>query len=132
MGRAVVVGHSGSCLVARRIALDHPDRVAGLILEASPTTLRQDPKLVGFVDSVVAKLEDPISRDFARSFVADTSAAGLQADLLVEEVLKARPRAYPTLGRPGAVQHRPGALRGILTVPADAERKMGRQRAQPG
>jgi non-heme chloroperoxidase len=92
IGRAVVVGHSGSCLVARRIALDHPDRVAGLLLEASPTTLREDPKLVGFVDSVVAKLEDPISRDFARSFVADTSTAGLQADLvdlLVEEVLKA-------------------------------------------
>lgn len=28
--RAVLTGHSGSCLVARRVALDHPDRVAAL------------------------------------------------------------------------------------------------------
>ena len=26
--RAVLAGHSGSCLVARRVALDHPERVA--------------------------------------------------------------------------------------------------------
>ena len=89
--RAVVAGHSGSCLVARRIALDHPDRVAGLILEASPTTLRDDPRLADLVESLVAELQDPISPDFARSFVAQTSAATTQAemaDLLVEELLK--------------------------------------------
>jgi pimeloyl-ACP methyl ester carboxylesterase len=88
--RAVVAGHSGSCLVARRVALDHPERVAGLILEASPATLRGDPRLVEFVDSVVSKLEDPISPELARSFVAETSAAGIPAelvDLLVDEVL---------------------------------------------
>lgn len=37
--RAVIAGHSGWCLVARRVAIDHPERVAGLVLEASPTTL---------------------------------------------------------------------------------------------
>ena len=37
--RAILAGHSGSCLVARRVAIDSPDRVAGLVLEASPTTL---------------------------------------------------------------------------------------------
>ena len=40
--RAIVAGHSGSCLTARRVATDHPERVAGLILEASPTTLKGD------------------------------------------------------------------------------------------
>ncbi len=40
--RAVLVAHSGSCLVARRVAVDQPGRVAGLVLEASPTTLRGD------------------------------------------------------------------------------------------
>jgi non-heme chloroperoxidase len=40
--RAVLGGHSGSCLVARRVAIDKPERVAGLVLEASPTTLRGD------------------------------------------------------------------------------------------
>lgn len=80
--RAVLVGHSGSCLTARRVALDHPDRVAGLVLEASPTTLRNNARLVDFVGSVVSGLEDPISPGFARSFVVETSSAGVGSDLL--------------------------------------------------
>jgi pimeloyl-ACP methyl ester carboxylesterase len=39
----VIAGHSGSCLVARRVAIDHDERVAGLVLEASPTTMRGNP-----------------------------------------------------------------------------------------
>jgi pimeloyl-ACP methyl ester carboxylesterase len=88
--RAVLVGHSGSCLVARRAALDHPSRVAGLILEASPTTLRGDARLLRFVESIVSELEDPISPDFARSLVVDTSSENVApelVDLLVDDVL---------------------------------------------
>ncbi len=77
IGRAVVAGHSGSCLVARRVALDHPERVAGLVLEASPSTLRDHAGLAAFVESVVVTLEDPIDSAFARSFVADTSSERL-------------------------------------------------------
>ncbi|MEP7115594.1 MAG: alpha/beta hydrolase, partial [Ilumatobacteraceae bacterium] len=51
--RAVLTGHSGSCFIVRRVALDHPERVAGLILEASPTVLHNDAKLVDFIESVV-------------------------------------------------------------------------------
>jgi len=89
--RAVLAGHSGSCLVARRVALDHPERIAGLVLEASPTILRDDERLVDFVEATVSGLEDPISAEFVRSFVAGTSAAGIGADLvdlLVTEILK--------------------------------------------
>jgi non-heme chloroperoxidase len=89
--RAVLAGHSGSCLVVRRVAIDHPDRVAGLVLEASPTTLRGDPGLEGFMASIVSKLTDPIDRTFARSFVADTSTEVLAPDVLdqlVGETLK--------------------------------------------
>src|SRR5262249_54281072 len=89
--RALLTGHSGSCFVARRVALDHPDRVAGLILEASPTTLRANAQLISFVDSILSDLEDPISPDFVRSFVTDTSSDHIApdlVDLLVEEVLK--------------------------------------------
>lgn len=88
--RSVLIGHSGSSLVARRVAIDHPARVAGLVLEASPTTLRDDVRLLRFVASVVSELEDPISPDFARSFVVDTSSANVGpelVDLLVQEVL---------------------------------------------
>jgi non-heme chloroperoxidase len=91
IGRAVLAGHSGSCLVARRVALDHPRRVAGLVLEASPTTLRHDPQLERFVERLVAGLDEPPSRDEARAFIADTSSAGLDAalvDQLVDELLK--------------------------------------------
>jgi pimeloyl-ACP methyl ester carboxylesterase len=95
--RAVLAGHSGSCLVARRVALDHPDRVAGLILEASPTTLRDDAQLLRFVESVVSELDDPISPDFARSFVVNTSSESVVAnlvDLLVEEILAVPARVW--------------------------------------
>jgi non-heme chloroperoxidase len=73
--RAVLAGHSGSCLVARRVAIDAPERVAGLVLEASPTTLPHHAGLEEFVESIVLGLEDPIDPDFARSFVTDTSPA---------------------------------------------------------
>jgi pimeloyl-ACP methyl ester carboxylesterase len=95
--RAVLTGHSGSCLVARRVALDHPGRVAGLILEASPTTLRNHTRLCAFVESVVSDLDDPIDPDFARSFLADTSFQNVTpevVDQLVEEMLKVPARVW--------------------------------------
>ena len=80
--RAVVAGHSGSCLVARRVAVDHPERVAGLVLEASPTTLRGHAVFTDFVESVVSSLQDPTEPTFARSFVADTSTEQLAPELV--------------------------------------------------
>jgi non-heme chloroperoxidase len=95
--RAVLAGHSGSCFVARRVALDHPDRVAGLLLEASPATLREDARLLRFIETVVSQLEDPIDSDFARSFVVDTSSENVAPDLLdvlVEEILAVPARVW--------------------------------------
>ncbi len=95
--RAVLAGHSGSCLVVRRVAIERPDRVAGLVLEASPTTLRGHPELQAFVESVVCGLADPISPDFARSFVVDTSSDEVEAeaiDLLVGDLLKVPARVW--------------------------------------
>ena len=94
--RAVLVGHSGSCLVARRVALDHPHRIAGLVLEASPTSLRDD-EARQFVNSVVMGLADPIDPDFARSFVTDTSSENVapeMVDMLVEDILKVPARVW--------------------------------------
>lgn len=95
--RAVLVGHSGSCMVARRVALDRPDRVAGLVLEASPTTLAGDPGLRRFVESVVSHLDDPIDPAFARSFVVDASSGAVApalVDRLVAELLKVPARVW--------------------------------------
>jgi pimeloyl-ACP methyl ester carboxylesterase len=68
-----------------------------LFLEASPATLRDDPQLVGLVGSVVSKLEDPITPDFARSFLVETSSADIRpdlVDLLAEELLKVPARVW--------------------------------------
>lgn len=95
--RAVLAGHSGSCLVARRVAIDHPVRVAGLVLEASPTTLRGDVGLADFLVSTVSSLSDPIDPTFARSFVADTSTVELPPnilDQLVDDLLKVPARVW--------------------------------------
>ncbi|HTK15667.1 MAG TPA: alpha/beta hydrolase [Acidimicrobiia bacterium] len=89
--RAVLAGHSGSCLVARRVAIDAPERVAGLVLEASPSTLRGEVALEAFVESVVSGLKDPIDPSVARSTVVDTSHEQMDPgvlDRLVAEVLK--------------------------------------------
>ena len=95
--RVVLTGHSGSCLAARRVAIDHPERVEGLILEASPTTLRDDARLRAFIESVVSTLDDPISPDFARSFVTDTSSASVPdgvVDMLARELLHVPTRVW--------------------------------------
>lgn len=95
--RAILVGHSGSSLVARRVALDHPRRVAGLVLEASPTTLKGNPNLDAFVGSVLPGLHDPIDPSFARSFLTETSSDRLSAsfvDELVAELLKVPARVW--------------------------------------
>ena len=95
--RAVLAGHSGSCLVARRTAIDHPTRVSGLVLEASPTTLRGQQGLESFVDSVLSSLEDPIDPSFARSVVVDTSSSTLAPEMLAElagEIAKVPARVW--------------------------------------
>jgi non-heme chloroperoxidase len=95
--RAVLAGHSGSCPVARRVAIDHPERVSGLVLEASPTTLRGDAGFERFLGSVVSNLTDPIDRTFATSFIADTSTGGLEPeviDRLADELLKVPARVW--------------------------------------
>ena len=84
--QAVLVGHSGSCLVAREVAVSHPERVSGLVLEASPTTLVGHAGLVSFVSSLV-ELDDPIDPAFARSMLVDTSSSAVPSALL--EILEA-------------------------------------------
>lgn len=95
--RAVLAGHSGSCLTVRRVAIDHARRVAGLVLEAAPTTLRGDPGLEGFVADVVSRVEDPIDPALARSMVISTSSPDLAPEVVerfVAELLKVPARAW--------------------------------------
>lgn len=95
--RAALAGHSGSCFVARRLAIDCPERVMGLVLEASPTTLRGDVGLEHLVASVISRLEDPIGLEFARSILVDTSSSEIAPDMLEQfagELVKVPTRVW--------------------------------------
>lgn len=70
--RAVLVGHSMSSYAAQRFAIDHPDRTLGLVLIGSFTTLRGDPVITTFKDSIVSKLTDPVDASFVRDFTGST------------------------------------------------------------
>jgi pimeloyl-ACP methyl ester carboxylesterase len=97
LDRATLVGHSGSCLIARRIAVQAPGRVSGLVLESSPSSLRNDPTLREFVDTVVSELDEFLSDDDARAFITNTATDGLPDDLvdtLVEELQKVPARVW--------------------------------------
>ena len=80
--RAVLAGHSGSCPVVRRVAIDQPEHVAGLVLEASPTTLHGDARLEEFVETVVSDLAEPDQRQlrpllYRRDLVGGARPQGL-------------------------------------------------------
>lgn len=132
--RAILAGHSGSCLVARRVAIDAPERVAGLVLEASPTTLQGDPALEAFVESVVSHLEDPIDPDVARSVVVDTSSSDIAPevlDQLVGELLKVPERVWREVFA-GLLQYDDTAELARIAAPVlliwgDADRLVGRE-----
>lgn len=58
------------------MTLDRPETVAGLMLEASPTTLGGHRGLEGFVRDV-ADLADPIDLDFARTLTGSRNLCRL-------------------------------------------------------
>jgi pimeloyl-ACP methyl ester carboxylesterase len=93
--RGVLAGHSSASLVARRVAIDHPERVAGLVLEGSPTALAEDVGLAAFVSSLL-DLEDPIDPDFVREFIGGTTAGVDEAfmGLMVAEAGKVPARVW--------------------------------------
>jgi pimeloyl-ACP methyl ester carboxylesterase len=132
--RAVLAGHSGSCLVARRVAIDRPERIAGLVLEASPTTLHDHAGLKAFVESVVSGLEDPIPAGFARSFVVGTSSeqvAPEMLDRLVAELLKVPARVWREMFG-GLLNYDDVGELGLVTAPTmliwgDADRLVTRE-----
>jgi pimeloyl-ACP methyl ester carboxylesterase len=94
---AVIVGGSSGGLVARRFAIDYPERTLGLALLGSPFTLRGKPRVQELWDSTVSKLTDPIDPGFVREFQQSTLVQPVpQAflDSMVQESLKVPARVW--------------------------------------
>jgi pimeloyl-ACP methyl ester carboxylesterase len=74
----VIAGHSMGTTVAERVAIDHPDRVAGLVLIGAQPTFAGLHELF----AAVAQLTDPVDVDFIREFQESTVARPVAPGLL--------------------------------------------------
>jgi len=101
---ASIVGHSMGSFVAHRVAVDHPERVDGLVLIGSAPTVALNAVALDF-KAVVDTLVDPIDPEFVLAFQSSTFFRPIPEEFLataVEESLKV----------PASVWHQ--ALDGLL------------------
>ena len=94
--RATLVGHSGSCLVARRVAEVHPERVARLVLIGSPGSLGDNQEELE-LQRAVGGLQDPVPVQFARELQGAAAHVPLPEpffEQLVAESLKLPARVW--------------------------------------
>jgi non-heme chloroperoxidase len=96
VGRTTLVGHSGSCLVARRVAEAHPERVARLVLIGSPRSLGDNQEELG-LQAAVRALQDPVPVQFVRELQGGAAHVALPEpffERLVAESLKLPARVW--------------------------------------
>jgi len=71
--RAVLAGHSSSTFTARLVASDYPQRTAGLVLIASPLTLRGNPAVADLAAAPeFGAVGGSVPEEFVRTFVTAT------------------------------------------------------------
>jgi pimeloyl-ACP methyl ester carboxylesterase len=102
VSRAVVVGHSMGSLVAARMAVDHADRVSGLVLMGAKPTF-DVPELQGLFEAV-ATFEDPVDPGFIREFQESTVVRAVPPsiiDVAVAESRKLPARVWRALAAEG-------------------------------
>jgi len=94
---AVIAGGSSGGIIARRFAVDYPNRTSGLILAGSPLTLQNKPFILEIWNSTISKLKDPIDpdfvREFAKSFLAQQVPQGF-LKTMVRENMKVPARVW--------------------------------------
>jgi pimeloyl-ACP methyl ester carboxylesterase len=97
LNAAVIAGGSSGGFVARRFAIDHPQRTSGLVLIGPPLTLRDKPGALELWDSTISGLKDPIDPGFVREFVESTFTQPVPKsflETLVQESLKVPARVW--------------------------------------
>jgi len=94
---AVIAGGSSGGFVARRFAIEHPERTLGLVFIGSPVSLRGNLGVLELWDTTVSKLTDLVDPGFVREFVESTVHRPVpQAFLetMVQESLKVPARVW--------------------------------------
>ena len=89
--KAVILGASSGGFVARRFAINYPERVWGLVLAGSPSTLHDNPVVQKMWDTTISKLKDPVDPEFVRSFTSSTISHPLPQeflDMIMKENMK--------------------------------------------
>jgi pimeloyl-ACP methyl ester carboxylesterase len=97
LGPVVIAGHSMGSFIARRFALDYPNRTLGLVLIGSFATYRDNPDVVELWESAVSKLVDPINPDFVLEFQQSTLAQPVPPtflDTVMQESMKVPARVW--------------------------------------
>lgn len=95
--RALLVGHSMGSIHAMRCAIDHPSRVAGLLLAGTMPWFGRPPEVTQLHREQIEPLEDPVSDAFAREFQLSTLAQPIPRawlDGFVAESLKVPARVW--------------------------------------
>lgn len=95
--RAVLAGHSMGSITALRCAIDHPSRVAGLMLAGTMPWFGRPAEMIEFHREQIAPLADPVPEAFAREFQLSTLArpiAEVWLDGFVAESLKVPARVW--------------------------------------
>ena len=117
ISRAVLLGHSMGSLVAGRFALDHPERVAGLVLIGAFRTLRGNAAFEELWREVISELSDPVQPIFVRGFQESTLATPVPLDFLntvIAESLKLPAHVWRQVGRGLMVEDFSAELRRIV------------------
>ena len=94
--RAIIAGHSLGGWVARRVAAEHPERTAALVLAGCFAAFSDRPDMAGLLEEF-RELSDPVDPAYARAWQESTLARPVPESFLetiVEETVKTPARVW--------------------------------------
>ncbi len=117
--RAVIAGGSSGGVVARRFAIDHPERTLALVMLGSPLALGEKAAVNEMWESTFSKLVDPIDPEMVRDFAETTLGRSVPPELvemIIEESLKAPAHVW-TATMAGLIEDRSHREFGAIAAP---------------